>query len=131
MIYLGVMTRHRQNTGPRLDREVDARLEKLFRLTKIKHGDFDGRAYDELAALPPHAAVRAIDRFQSKVSDDVRNLSAFFTSIIRQVREGDHVTLRPWFQMHVSVSPSPSIALKLMLHVLTHVKCRNMNRRLH
>ncbi|GAX76211.1 hypothetical protein CEUSTIGMA_g3655.t1 [Chlamydomonas eustigma] len=80
----GVMTRHRQNSGPRLDREVDARLEKLFRITKIKHGDFDGRAYDELAALPPHAAVRAIDKFQSKVSDDVRNLSAFFTSIIRQ-----------------------------------------------
>ncbi|GAX81670.1 hypothetical protein CEUSTIGMA_g9098.t1 [Chlamydomonas eustigma] len=80
----GVMTRHRLNSGRRLDRLVDDRLEKLFRITKIKRSDFDGRAYDELAALSPHAAIRAIERFQSKVSDDVRNLSAFFTSIIRK-----------------------------------------------
>jgi hypothetical protein len=91
MIFLGVMTRHRQNSGRRLDREVEARLEKLFRITKIKHSDFDGRAYDELAALRPHAAVRAIEKFQSKVADDIRNLSAFFTSIIRQVRDCNYL----------------------------------------
>ena len=78
--------RYRRDAGPRLEQTVQGRLDHLFRGSKIKASDFDGRVYELLSALPPNAAIRAIDRFQSKLTDEVRNISAFFTSLLRQVR---------------------------------------------
>ncbi len=86
---VGVMHRHRQQSMPRLDRDVSARLDRLFRTSKIKQTDIDGRVYEELANIPPFVALRAIDRFQTKVQtigDEVRNVSAFLTTFLRQVR---------------------------------------------
>lgn len=82
----GFVTRYRKESTPRLEPEVESRLERLYRSSKVKASDLDLRVFEALNNLPPAVAVRAIDRFQAKVSDDVRNISAFFTSLLRQVR---------------------------------------------
>lgn len=80
--------RYRRDPGPRLEAVVQNRLDRLFKNGKVKASDFDGRVYELLASLPPPAAIQAIERFQSKLTDEVRNVNAFFTSMLRQVRNG-------------------------------------------
>ena len=82
---IGVMMRYRRDPVPRLEGVVQNRLDRLFKSGKVKAADFDSRVFELLGSLPPPAAIQAIDRFQSKLTDDVRNISAFFTSMLRQV----------------------------------------------
>ena len=77
--------RYRREPGPRLDQSIMARLDRLYKATRIKANDFDGRVYELMNTMPPASAIRAIDRFQAKLSDDVRNVSALMTSMLRQV----------------------------------------------
>ena len=78
--------RYRREPGPRLDQSVFVRLDRLYKATRIKASDFDSRVYELMHALAPPSAIRAIDRFQAKLSDDTRNVSALMTSVLRQVR---------------------------------------------
>eukprot|EP00955_Chlamydomonas_euryale_P066538 359586-Chlamydomonas_euryale.AAC.15 len=84
--HTGVMIRYRKEGMPRLDRDVFGRLDKMYRTSRIKAADLDQRVFDALATLPPSIALRTIDRFQSRCGEDVRNVSAFFMSMLRTVR---------------------------------------------
>ena len=83
----GVMGRHsRGQAGPGQKPDVQARLDHIFQSTSLSASDLDLRCYEALGSLPAHTAMRVLDKFVNRDLGDVRNICAWFMSIIKQVR---------------------------------------------
>ncbi len=83
---IGIMTRlRRQAAGPRLPEEIQKRLDVFYRSGKLKATDLDAKIFDMLGGMPSSAACAALDKFATRDLRDIRNVSAFMISIIREV----------------------------------------------
>ncbi|PNW77457.1 hypothetical protein CHLRE_10g437450v5 [Chlamydomonas reinhardtii] len=84
----GVATRHKHfGHGPKLAKEVQHRLESLYRSGKMRDTVFDGKVLEAINDLDVGLALRIIDTFEAKDLEDARNLNALFMSTIKITKE--------------------------------------------
>jgi hypothetical protein len=72
-----------------LKEEVRAQLQGLFRLGVIVPEDFDERAFQFLAWLPPNRAVEALRDLSERNFSNVKKRKAFVMSVLRQHAPSD------------------------------------------
>ncbi|KAG2501245.1 hypothetical protein HYH03_001052 [Edaphochlamys debaryana] len=84
----GVATRHKHfGHGPKLAKDVQQRLEQLYRSGKMKDTVFDGKVLEAINDMEPGLAMRVIDNFEAKDLEDARNINALFMATIKITKE--------------------------------------------
>ncbi|GIL94521.1 hypothetical protein Vretimale_747 [Volvox reticuliferus] len=85
----GVATRHKHfGHGPKLPKEVQQRLEQLYRSGKLRDSQiFDGKVLEAIYDMEPSLALRVIENFEGKDLEDARNINALFMATIKITKE--------------------------------------------
>ncbi|GLC41211.1 hypothetical protein PLESTB_001526600 [Pleodorina starrii] len=85
----GVATRHKHfGHGPKLSKDVQQRLEQLYRTGKMRDSQvFDAKVLEAINDLEPGLAIRVIENFESKDLEDARNINALFMATIKITKE--------------------------------------------
>ncbi|PNH05185.1 hypothetical protein TSOC_008623 [Tetrabaena socialis] len=84
----GVATRHKRfGHGPKLPKDVQQRLEQLYRSGKMKDTIFDSKVLEAIADMDAGLAIRVIDNFETKDLEDARNVNALFMATIKITKE--------------------------------------------
>lgn len=88
---MGMVNRTRRDGAPaavHLPPEVQQRLDTLVGAGRISSAEFDHRCLDALSNVTAALALRALDLFAEKRSaQEVRNVPAFFASLLKQVEQ--------------------------------------------
>eukprot|EP00803_Ostreobium_quekettii_P004131 evm.model.scf_1618.3 EVM.evm.TU.scf_1618.3 scf_1618:19296-21016(+) len=88
--------------------EVGARVQRMFADGVCRPADLDARCLEQLAKVPVHVAVEAVNQFSNRDLSDVRNCSALFVSIVRKVqRDCEGRGVPPSNQIQGNLAPGP------------------------
>ncbi|GLI63973.1 hypothetical protein VaNZ11_007141 [Volvox africanus] len=85
----GVATRHKHfGHGPKLPKEVQQRLEQLYRSGKLRDSQvLDVKVLEAINDMEPSLALRVIENFEGKDLEDARNINALFMATIKITKE--------------------------------------------
>eukprot|EP01026_Neomeris_dumetosa_P022400 TRINITY_DN19301_c0_g1_i4.p1 TRINITY_DN19301_c0_g1~~TRINITY_DN19301_c0_g1_i4.p1 ORF type:complete len:461 (-),score=65.66 TRINITY_DN19301_c0_g1_i4:187-1569(-) len=83
----GTISKKRRMSLSGLPPRVQSQLDKLYDRSLLKYGDLDDRCLDALRSLDEHCGLRAIEKLTTRNLKEIRNMSAFFMSQIKQVEK--------------------------------------------